>query len=360
VGASLADGAAEGVYSIDVTAFGSYASSLTTASWDSTPDPPGNPAVYALMVGTTPHTFTTSDNSAASVAAAVNAQYGNLVHATAVNVGPAAVPDWRISLQSTTLGPMTLDIQKNGAGLQSQQQPAGALAEYEVNHSGVTVSSDTRSVTVSSGVTLKLAGTGSASVTVSRSTAALSSAVSTLADAYNAVVSELTAQHGETAGPLRGQSIVSTLSQTLSQIATYSPSSGQVTGLAGLGLSLEKDGTLTYDASKLTKADPQTVAAFLGSASGGGFLQTATNLLASLEDPTNGLLKTTESAVESQLTTLGNTISDKQEQVAQLQQQLQSQMARADALIASMQQQYSYMSSMFESMRAADQMYAQG
>ncbi len=41
----------------------------------------------------------------------------------------------------------------------------------------------------------------------------------------------------------------------------------------------------------------------------------------------------------------------------QLQQQLTSQMAAADALIATMQQQYSYMSSMFAAQQTAAQQY---
>ena len=63
------------------------------------------------MVGGNTYSFTPSDNSAATVASTINAQYGNLVQATAVNVGSAANPDYRISLQSATLGPVDLDIQ---------------------------------------------------------------------------------------------------------------------------------------------------------------------------------------------------------------------------------------------------------
>ena len=43
VSASVSDGVAEGVYSINVENVGSYATSLTTTSWDSTADPSGDP-----------------------------------------------------------------------------------------------------------------------------------------------------------------------------------------------------------------------------------------------------------------------------------------------------------------------------
>jgi hypothetical protein len=55
---------------------------------------------------------------------------------------------------------------------------------------------------------------------------------------------------------------------------------------------------------------------------------------------------------------LGDTITDKQNQVDALQTQLTNQMATADAAIATMEQQYSYMSSMFAAQQTADQMYA--
>jgi len=111
-------------------------------------------------------------------------------------------------------------------------------------------------------------------------------------------------------------------------------------------------------ATELT--NPAGVTAFLGSATGGGFLEAATNALKSMVDPTTGLLTTTETNVQSQITSLGNTITIKQNQVDQLQTQLTNQMAKADAAIATMEQQYSYMTSMFSAMQTADQMYANG
>ena len=70
-----------------------------------------------------------------------------------------------------------------------------------------------------------------------------------------------------------------------------------------------------------------------------------------------GMLKNAESNVKSQITGLTNSIAQKQDKVNQMQVQLQSQMAAADAMIATMQQQYSYISQMFQAMQTADQMY---
>ena len=77
--------------------------------------------------------------------------------------------------------------------------------------------------------------------------------------------------------------------------------------------------------------------------------------------PTPGLLKTTEAALQSQITNIGNTITRQADTPSsQLQTNLTNQMAQADAAIATMQQQYSYMNSMFAAQQTADQMYANG
>ena len=58
------------------------------------------------------------------------------------------------------------------------------------------------------------------------------------------------------------------------------------------------------------------------------------------------------------IASIGSTIATKQAAVDQLQTNLTNQMATADAAIASMQQQYSYMSQMFAAQQTADLMYA--
>jgi flagellar hook-associated protein 2 len=357
VSASVADGAQEGNYSIQVDSPGAYQTSLTSGTWVSS----GGPATYTLVVGSNTYSISATDDSAATVASTINAQYGNLVQASAVNVGSSTTPDYRISLQSATLGPMNVDIQKTlGTSLQTQQTP-GLLASYEVNSSGVTVSSDTRSVSVATGLTLNILATGTTDVTVTRSTSALNSALSSFADAYNAAVTEVTAQRGQSAGPLQGKSIVSSLSQALGSMGTYNSSSGQVTNLEQLGLDLGVNGQLTYSPLTMMGTDlgnSAAVTAFLGSATGGGFLQAATNALTNLEDPTTGLVKTTEADLTSQITDIGNQISTKQTQVDQLQTQMQDQLSQADALIASMEQQYTYMTDMFQAEQTAALQYA--
>jgi flagellar capping protein FliD len=197
-------------------------------------------------------------------------------------------------------------------------------------------------------------------ITVTRSTSALGTALSGFADAYNAAVDEVNSQRGQGAGALAGQSVISQLSRILSGISTYA-SNGQISGLnADLGLELQNNGHLTYTALSFMAADITSstgVTSFFGSAVGGGFLKNATDLLNGVEDPATGLLKTSETDWQSQITKIGTTIAAKQSQVDAMQLHMQNQMAVSDALIASMQQQASYLTNLFAAQNTADQMY---
>ncbi len=348
VSANISDGAMEGNYSVKVDSVGAFATSLTSTSWA---DTPGSPQTYQLMIGGVAHAVTASDNSAASVASAVDAQYGGQVQATVVNVGSSDSPDYRVALQNQSLGDSPVDLQLNGASLQTPQT-TGSLAQYEVNGSGLVVSSTSRTATISNGVTINLlsASNSPVNITVTRSSTALANALSNFANAYNAAVNEVGGQRGQNAGPLQGDSIVFELSQTLGSIGTYSDES-PFGGLASLGLNLGSDGHMTFNESTMLGADltnSSAVNAFLGSISGGGFLQTVNNTLNGLLDPTSGDLTTSQNAVQQEISHIGDEITSQQAAVTLLQTNLTKQMSAADALVATMEQQYSSIASMFQ------------
>ncbi len=363
---NLGDGVIEGNYSIEVLDAGAFSTSLTASSWVNVENPPGETHTYQLWIGSTSDPaneidITSADNSAQSVAAAINAKAGDKVRAVAVNVGSADTPDWRISLQSTSLDNQPLDIQDGGTSLQAQTP--GHAAQYIVNNSGLTVTSSTRSVAITSGlnVTLLTQDPGHpVNITVVRSTSALANALTTFTSAYNAVVDSLDQQRGQNAGALSGNSVINSLSQALAGIATYAPQGTQFGGLRDLGLELGADGHLTFNSLQLMAADfanSPGVTAFFGSTEGGGFLQSANDLLNGVVDSQSGILKNVEAGVQSQIKDTNTQIAAKQDQVNQLEERLQEQMAAADAAIASMEQQYSYLSNMFQAMQVADQLY---
>jgi flagellar hook-associated protein 2 len=376
ISATLGDGAIPGNYSIQSDDLGAYSTTLTN-TWTGTSS--GTVDTYVLSIGSQSYNITPTDNSATSVASAINSQYGNLVQATVVNVGSNSSPDYRISLQSTNLTSDTIDLTDNGTST-AAVQTAGAPAQYEINNSGTVVSSDSRTVDVATGVTLNLLSTSSSpvEVDVTQDPSALSNAVSAFVSAYNTAQTELNNQRGSNGGPLQGNALVNELQQVLDGLITYSPmGNSTVNGWTDLGVTFSDTGddtvnTLTFDASTLESAEsssPSAVAAFLGSVpsdasstsvaskTGSGFLLSATDTMTSLEDPTSGLLKTTENNYTTQLSNLATQISNKQAQVNQLQTSLTNQMNSADAMINSLEQQYTDLTDMLQAEQIDDESY---
>lgn len=360
VSVTAGEGAMQGDYSIQVQDIGAY-STMMTGTWNASP---GAAQTYQLWIGSNEFDVNPTDNSAASVAQAINAHYGDKVQATVVNVGSDSQPDYRIALQSTTLTSDAIDLRDSSGTSFESNQSIGRPAQYEVDQSGSIVSSNTRNVTIANGVTVTLLSNSLSpiDVTITRSASAISSALQAFTNAYNAAVDEVNAQRGQSGGALQGQTIVNELSSALGRLATYT-GTGAVTSLSALGLDLGSDGHITFNSFTFAAADlmnPNAVSAFLGSATGSGFLQSATNQLNGIEDPGTGLIPSEQMALQKQITSLTSQISAKQAEVNNLQIQLTSQMNTADASIASMEQQYNYVAGMFQAMQTAEQSYRSG
>jgi flagellar hook-associated protein 2 len=350
VSAMIGAGAAEGNYSIDVVDVGAYATSLSTAAWS----PASGEHAFQVSIGTDKIDIDPADTSAASVAAAINSKAGTKVRATVVNVGSNTAPDYRISLQHLSLGDSEVDVLDNGVSMQTQKT-TGRKAQYIVNNSGITVESSSRSAEIATGLTVTLVpgGAGVADITVTRSTSALAIALSDFADAYSSLGQALDGQRGQTDGALAGQSLVYNLQDTLSDIGGYA-SSSLSGGLGDLGLSVDSAGQMSFNVYKLMATDLTNaggLTSFLGGAESGGFLKSVTDGLNAVLDSDTGILTTAQSSISDQITTLGSQIDEKQAAVDELQTRLMEQMGAADAAIASMEQSYQYLNSLFAAMK---------
>ena len=274
------------------------------------------------------------------------------MQATIVNVGGPNAPNYQLSLQSTQLGNITIQL-SDGSNLMGHLT-AGAPAQYQVNGSPATpISSSTDTVTVAPGATVNLLQAGTSTINVSQSASAISNALSSFATAYNSSVDELAKSRGQNAGALSGDSVVFSLTNSLNQLANYTGTSGSFTSLESLGLTFDTNGHLNFDPTALSTVSSSQLSdltSFLGSATGGGFLQFATNMLTGIEDPTSGLLPTAISSTANEITQENQQISDQQDQINQLQTSLQAQMSQADSTIASLESQNSYFTSLFQSM----------
>lgn len=362
VGASVSAGATEGTYTVDVSDPGSFSTSISASSLPVVTDPNSTSIStsnsFTLTVNGTSTSIHPDSNTLSSLVQAINAASAG-VQASVINTGGSS-PHYQLVLRSANLGPDSIQLNDGSQDL-LDTLTTGGLATYDVNGLGNSIQSNSRTVTLAPGLTINLLqATPSGqpvTVTVSRNTTGVSSAVSNFVDAYNAVVTELDTQVGQNAGPLSGQSIVRSLYSSLGQMAVYSGSSGGVRTLAGMGVTLDQHGKLTFDSSQFNSDSIDALQNFLGSSSTSGFLQVAANALSGVEDTTNGSLKSAIQDLGKQITTQNSEISDETQRLTDLQDSLNQQMAAADVLIASLESQKSYMTGLFQAMMSSYSYY---
>jgi flagellar hook-associated protein 2 len=169
--------------------------------------------------------------------------------------------------------------------------------------------------------------------------------------AYNATVAEVQKNVGQNGGALVGDSTVLDMEQALRQMITYSGSGGSITSLAQLGVEFTQQGTLTFDSSTLaglSQSQINDALTFLGDPNTGGFLQYANNTLNSITDPVSGAVVTETQSLQNQNTQDQTEITNDQQQLTLMQTNLQAQMAQANALIATLQNQTTFLQGLFQ------------
>jgi flagellar hook-associated protein 2 len=353
---ALAAGALPGSYSIEVTNLGAATNTLSKNAQILVTDPsaqnisPGTN--FTLTVNGVDTAITPAASNLNSLVTAINANSALNVQASIVNIGSSGTPDYRLALQSTKLGVNTIQL-SNGNTPLLDTLSTGALATYKVNGLAASISSDSRTVTLAPGLTVALlqqSPVGVAStITITKSTASTSNALSAFAVAYNAAVSEIDKSRGSTAGVLAGNSILSSLSQSLENISSYSSGASSLPNLTSLGFSFDKSGVLSFDPVAFgvaTTGNNTALYTLLGDTNS-GFIQSANSVLTYLEDPTADTTKTTETALTALSTQQDTLIADEQARVDQFRVDLTSRISASDALIASLQQQVTFVTGLF-------------
>ena len=344
-----------GTYSVHIVSPGAPTSALSLGTLPAVQNPSTQSITAAtsltLTVGGTPFTITPGSTTLSGLADAINASGAN-VTATIINLGSPSAPDYKLSLQTTKLGNIAVQLNDGAQDLLSTLS-AGSEAQYQVNGQPATpISSDSRTVTIAPGLTVDLLKAGDANVVISQSSSAQSNALSALVTAYNAAVDELASNRGQGTGALVGDPIISTLAQALRSLGGFTSGSGAIQNLTDLGLTFDKAGKLSFDQATFESASaahPSDVAAFLGSSTTSGFLKSAADALNGLEDPFSGILATTKTGAQTAIDHQNQRIEDEQSRIDALTKDLTGRMAAADALIASLEQQVNYFKTLFGS-----------
>ncbi len=356
--ASISSGVMAGNYTLNVSSIGSQTNAVSQAGLTKVTDPSSqnidSSSSYTITVNGSTYSITDSNGTLNGLAQAITNSSAN-VQATVVNVGSSSSPDYRLSIQSLAYAPDTIQLSDGSNNLLTTLS-SGSNVTYQVNGQPSTpISSSSRNITLSPGLSVQLLTTGTTDVSVGQSATGIGNALSSFATAYNSVISELNRNRGQNGGALAGESVVYELQDALQSVANFSGGNGSITSLSSLGLSFDDSGNLNFDASTFEQTASSTgsdLLNFIGTSSSGGFLETANNLVTSITDPSTGILTQASQDTTNQLSTLATKISADQSQVTQLQQSLTTQMANADAAISSLEQQLTEVTDLFSTIQA--------
>jgi len=362
--ATITTGALEGTYTLNVLNAGSFTDAMSNNGLTTVSDPATQNIAagtsFTLSVNGTNTTINLTTASLDAMASAINQAHAG-VEATVINIGSPSAPDYRLSLVSTTTQNVPISLTgASGPSLVTVQTP-GAEASYQVNGQPPGgISSSSQTVTIAPGIQATIQSQGSTNITVGRDTTALSSALNTLATAYNDAMTELGQYHGQNGGVLEGQSEVFSLENMLRSLVNYVGGSGTVTSLTSLGLSFNQNGQLSFSSSALDSISMADADSFFGDGVSKGFRLNAENVLNSIDDPNNGTLTAALSSISDQIQNTQSQISAAQDRVNVLQEGLTTKMASADSTIAMLEQQSTYFTDLFQAMKIDSQNITNG
>ncbi len=379
--ASASSTAAVGNYTISVSNL-AQAQNLVSAGQTSSSAAIGNGAATTLSfdfgttngavfttngTATTNITIDSSNNTLQGISNAINA--ANMgVTATIVNDGSATAP-YRIALTSNTTGASSsMKITTSGgdgtvgsilgydpAGVKNLSQTVAAQnASFTVN--GIAISSASNTVsTAIQGVTLNLKSvtTTPATLSIAHDTTSITSAVNAMVDAYNGLHNQLKSRSAYGTATSAGSSLAGngTLRTMLSQLQSLlsSPATpaagGSYTYLTQIGVSLQTDGTLKVDSTKLSNALATSfsdVSNVVSSATGFATrLKTWTDTVLS---PGNGLIPVATDSLNTTITNDNNQITQLQTRLKMLQTQYTQQYTALNMLLSNMNGTSTYLS----------------
>jgi len=188
-------------------------------------------------------------------------------------------------------------------GVQGLTQTSAAQ-DTLLNMNGIDIRSSSTTVTEAvQGVSLDITGLGNTTLSVTRDTAAVTTAVNNFVKAYNDLnktISSLAGYNAETktAGVLQGDASVRSIQGLLRRQlgASVEGLGGKLTTLSQVGITFQKDGNLAVDSSKLNKAITENFAEIGG-------------LFAAMGSATDGQIKFDKSSAATKPGTYGVNIT---------------------------------------------------
>jgi len=354
--------AAAGSHSIVVTQL-AQTSSVYTSPASATDTLSGS---LSIQVGSgTAQTITVDDssNTLSTLAAAINS--------AGVGVAASVISDTngsRLSLVSSTggtAGQLTVTSNLTDAttstGVTTQTGLLGQDANLSVDGVAITSASNTVSTAIP-GVTFQLLGTSASPVQVqiTNDTGDISTAMDAFVTAYNTVAGDLTTQEGDDSSgnpePLFGDPTISLMQTQLSEALLGGKSSGAISSITQLGVTVNPDGTLTFSDSDLQStlnSNFSDVVGFLQNT--GSFGMNFTSVLNGLSSTdTTGAVFLAEQQNTAEETTLNTDVSNEEALLATESTSLTAELNTANQVLQSIPGQLSEQSELYSAVTGFD------
>jgi flagellar hook-associated protein 2 len=317
---------------------------------------------FRITLGTgevTDITIDGSNNTLEGFVEAIN-NSGASVRAFILNDGSAN--PYRVVIESEETGSnQTIDAEtgthgsiRNSLNLAETETASDATLRLDPGGDFVDITSSTNTFTdVIQGVTFeahKVDASTTVTIDIEKDIDAMVTAISGLVSAYNDVVSII----GEQAevdpitnrgGPLIGDSTLITLKRQLSNVIASEIGSGTITSAIQIGIELDASGNLSVDEdelrSKLSSDFDDVKSFFAGS---GSFADQLRAIADTFVDPVEGALVTRIEGTNKSIADLEQSISDAEERLDTVEQDLIQQFAALERIISDLQQQSLFLS----------------
>jgi flagellar hook-associated protein 2 len=372
---SLSSEAVAGTYSIEVTQL-AQAQSLATDGISDTTTTLGT-GTLTLQAGSNDAvsiTLDSSNNTLEGLRDAINDADAGI---TATIVSDGSDSPYRLVLTSDSTGTeaaMTVSYSSSdssdlAASLFGYADGTGNMTETvaaqdaELTINGIAITSQSNTVEEAlQGVTLTLSDTGSSqTLTITRDTDSIESAITAFVDAYNdfvTTVDELTAYDADagTSGELLGDSTTRRISTELASDIYTQIGSGTFSYLSQLGIALESDGTLSIDEDTLASALEDNIDAvsefFIGSDGSSGFITRMTEDLDNYLDEDTGLIPAKTDSLDNKLDQLEERYDEKQALIDSEMERWREQFTELDTLISTLNSTADYLTEQFEALNS--------
>lgn len=285
------------------------------------------------------------------------------VRASVINAGTSQAPAWKLTLASTGTGAANdIQVVADGTTLGIANTRAAADAAFTISGLGSFTRATNTFSDVLDGVTITLkAGSGTTDLSLDVDKGQTQARVQALLDAYNDVVKAIDSQSAATVGAngaaqtgaFTGDAAARQIRRSLSS-AIATSLGGSLGTLAEVGVTTQKDGTLSLDGTRFQKALSDDANAvrdlFAGAGDADGIADLLSDRATTATRSATGIIAVRQDAITASMTDTQKDIDRANDRLDATERSLRVRFASLESLIAQLQQTGSALQSQLQSL----------